>query len=175
MSLADRDTSITPEQWRASAAANRKAARDSFDRCDTDGFVSQWASESVAREFELWATLAEQGYEWDFPALYTADGKLIEGARYVETRYGWTWVYDGDGGTVWFRPSEARDPQRRLAADLKKGHTVGLVRRPAYVGTRGSGRGTSGALSVAVTVQPVPESAKTPVAAQCPAQYGQMW
>ena len=39
----------TAAQLREAAAADRQAAYDSFERCDTDGFMSQWASGLVDR------------------------------------------------------------------------------------------------------------------------------
>lgn len=132
--LRKRDTTVTAEQWRerANEWADKSAA--SFERSDTDGFLSQWASDMTAREYRAWAALAEDGYRGEFAALFTADGDLIPDARQVTTQYGTSWVYDGpDGRPVWVNPSEARKGARRLANDKAKGHTIGTVRRDAFV------------------------------------------
>lgn len=53
----------------AAAAANRREAVESFDRCDTDGFLSQWASNCTANDRESEARLADNGDLTIGPAL----------------------------------------------------------------------------------------------------------
>src|SRR5688572_6000895 len=43
----------TADQWRAEAKDCRKAREDSWERSDTDGFLSQAASQAMAGEYEL--------------------------------------------------------------------------------------------------------------------------
>ena len=50
----------TPETLRAKAAQHAQDREGSFDRCDTDGYLSQWASGLSADLCRLQATLAEQ-------------------------------------------------------------------------------------------------------------------
>lgn len=123
----------TPEEWRKMAQESHQRSADSFDRCDTDGYLSQWASDITGRLYSLCADVAEHGGMWDFPALADADGALIEGARQVDTRYGRAWVYDRDGRTHWFNPSRAQDEAKREAANLAKGYRLTTVRRRAGV------------------------------------------
>lgn len=124
-----RDTAKTADQWREEADEWSKRAQESWDRSDTDGALSQWASDTTAREYRAWAALAENNYRAEFPALFTADGELVPDAKYVKTLYGWAWVC----AAGWFNPSEHSDPERRLVADRRKGYTVGTVRRDAFV------------------------------------------
>jgi hypothetical protein len=67
----------TAVEWRESAAANRKEKNDSFERCDTDGFLSQWASGICGRRDEYAAQLAEQGGVSDFPVLLDSGGNVV--------------------------------------------------------------------------------------------------
>ena len=141
---------MTVTDHRAAAAQAFASEQESFQRSDTDGCVSQWASNLTGRLHLRLAEIAEAGGKAEFSALFTAEGDLIADARYVQTRYGWTWVYDtAEGDTVWFRPSRAQDDDRRISTDRKKGHYVGRILAPASAkvdspaGARGLGGMTS--------------------------------
>lgn len=122
----------TADEWRAMAATNRRDAADSFERCDTDGFLSQWGSGMMAQEYRLCAHVAEADGWWEFTALFDTDGNLMD-AREVQTRFGYAWAINTPNGTVWFNESKARKGERRYIADSKKGYVLGTVKRRAYV------------------------------------------
>src|SRR5574341_194423 len=146
----------TPEQWRAMAAESRKRSADSWERSDTDGFLSQWASDTVAREYEAWAELAESNYQAEFPALFDLDGNPLD-ARQIESRYGWCWLIKNSDGTVkFFNESQARSGKRRLATDMGKGFRLGTVSREAYVKLHGASY-----TSVSPVAMPYPASEVT--------------
>jgi hypothetical protein len=148
----------TADQWRAMAVESNKRSAESFERCDTDGFLSQWASDTVAREYRAWADLAAENYQAEFPAIFDLDGKLMD-ARQVETRYGWAWAISlPGGGTAWFNESGARKGATRYRNDTGKGYRLGTVSREAYVVLEGSN-----ATSVGPCVRPVRDSAVTVV------------
>jgi hypothetical protein len=150
----------TPAELRESAKAHDDEAARSFDQCDTDGFLSQWAHGVTAREDRMKADLIEAGGYWEFQALFTLDGKPIANAREVETRYGWAWVINNPGGsTTWFNPSKAKSEETRKTNDAKKGYRIGRVRAKGYVRLSGSsGTGLSGALNVSPYMSPVYEN-----------------
>lgn len=109
----------TPAEWRELALGQAQARADSWERSDSDGFLSQWAHQQIERRYLNLAALAEDGGTAALPALADVDGNVIEGARYVETQYGWTWVYDGpDGQPVWCRESNHKNP--RIAAERNR-------------------------------------------------------
>lgn len=64
---------------------------DSFDRCDTDGFLSQWASSSMSYQYKLEAQLVTDGYMTEFSTLADMGGNLVP-CKQVETRYGTAWA-----------------------------------------------------------------------------------
>lgn len=73
-----------------------EAERDaSFDRCDTDGFVSQAASGMMAQLHRKNAEIAECGGVWLFRKLILTDlnGNDV-GARLVQTKFGQRWRVD---------------------------------------------------------------------------------
>jgi hypothetical protein len=123
----------TPEEWRNMARDRYRSADESFERCDTDGYLSQWASQVTAQLYELCARVAEAGGLWEFTVLADADGTTYDTAREVKTRYGWTWIVPTEHGDVWFNPSHARNEERRRAADLAKGFQFITVQKRAVV------------------------------------------
>lgn len=137
-------TTQTPEALRQQAAERDLSAAESFDRCDTDGCMSQWASGITAREYELKATLAENGAVTQTAAVFDLDGNLVP-AVWVEGTYGWSWMLlDADGRRDpslgkrgFFSPSQAAKDATRIANNAKKGFYEGLVEVEAVVDTRG--------------------------------------
>lgn len=124
---------------RAEATAARRRSAASFDRCDTDGFMSQWAADSMARLYDVQAEILENGGVAEFPALFDLDGNMLD-AREVHTRYGWAWaITTPGGGTKWFNPSCAQDPARRVSTDRRKGYYVGRISAPAWAANSGCG------------------------------------
>lgn len=117
----------TAAQWRAMAKDSRQSSADSWERSDTDGFLSQWASDTMARRYEHCAQVAEQDGMMLQVALFK-DGELVKGARNVKGRYGYTWVFDGeDGRPVWLSESKAESAQKRRAYFVRKheGYSIG--------------------------------------------------
>jgi hypothetical protein len=51
----------TATELRQQATKHAQDAIDSFDRCDTDGFLSQWASGVMSQKKSLEADLLEAG------------------------------------------------------------------------------------------------------------------
>lgn len=128
----------TAEQWRAKSRASHQRSAESFDRSDTDGFMSQWAADMAGMEYSRCADLAERNSLWEFTAVFDLDGNLLD-ARRVKGTYGESWlITTADGKKKWFNESNARLGAKRLAADEKKGFRLGRVRTQAYVAS-GSG------------------------------------
>ena len=127
----------TGDEWRDQAAKARQSEQESYERSDTDGFMSQWASGLTSREYEMKAVIADNGGLSEFSALFDLEGNLIP-AKYIETRYGWSWaLLDSDEPTAsfkgFFSPSRAQTDSYRIANDAKKGYYVGTVKAPANV------------------------------------------
>jgi hypothetical protein len=148
----------TAAEYRTEAQGHRQEAADSWERSDTDGFVSQWASGVLAREAELKAEIAEAGGRAEFPALFDLDGNLVAAKLVeVEDRFrpynGWKiskWIVLADddprsAAVKWITAFPARK-----STMTKHGFVEGYVLAPAKAATGGSGTGLSGALSVSV-------------------------
>ncbi|WP_128378528.1 hypothetical protein [Streptomyces cavernae] len=127
------------DRLRAEARQHDADAAESFDRCDIDGFLSQWASGRMAGLKLLAADIAEAGGKWNFRGLFDLDGNLVPAVR-VEGRWGWSWKLLDEHGRCagWFNESKAKTEERRVAAHAKKGYYVGIVRVPARAELKGT-------------------------------------
>lgn len=122
----------TPAQWREEARRAREERAASWERCDTDGFLSQWASGVMADRYDHLAEIAENGGTIETVALFDLEGRYID-ARHVEGRYGWVWVWDdAEGNAVWFNESSAQKEETRIKNNAKKGVYVGTAFFHAY-------------------------------------------
>ena len=137
------------------ADERRRRSEESFQRCDTDGFLSQWASDITARMFDLQAEVAESGGRWIFPGLY--DGGRRIAAKVIRVKcFNAPWKTE----RKWFlRDDEVATYGRRFIpaggnSRVRKG--LGIEERdelaPAVAEIVGSGTGLSGAASCSAVV-----------------------
>ena len=123
----------TADEWDQMATERFRREQDSWERSDTDGFLSQGASVAMASLYRLCAEIARDGGTRTFEALADLDGNLLD-AREVQTRYGYAWlITNPDGSTAWFNPSTARNGERRRAANARKGYKFIQFRSEAAV------------------------------------------
>lgn len=153
---------MTPTDLRAQAAQKDRDAAESFERCDTDGFMSQWASGLGAQKLRLEADLAENGGTMLTDALFDLDGNVASTHLHYG-QFGPAWVLDDEhtaanGGKRFVNESKARSGAKRHAALLAKGFTLGTIRVRGYVDYVG---GKAGAVSVYVATRPVVEDLRS--------------
>jgi len=143
------------ETLRAQAAAADQEAADSFERCDTDGFLSQWASGLTADKLRRQAQIVENGGMAVFPALFLTYDNSPVPSRLVNTKYGTKFAVfataadalrHGANVIAWVDPFVS---EKTLA---RKGYKVADVWAPARAEITGSGHGLSGSAWV-VTVR----------------------
>ena len=112
------------DELRQQAKEAYQRSIDSFERCDTEGFLSQWASDCAGSRLELEADLAEHDYLWHFDTLGDKDGNLIPNKK-IKTKYGYAYAIFGS-----FADLEKRDAQilewvgTSEKAIVKKGYTL---------------------------------------------------
>lgn len=132
----------------------------SFERCDTDGFLSQWASGITGQLNSLKADLARNFGLIEIDALFNLDG-TVASTHNADGQYGEYWVLNDDAaerfGKRFFSPSKANSAAKRSAADRKKGFTIGTVRVAGYAKTwaPAGARGLGGCTQVSVRTFPV--------------------
>ncbi len=140
MTLTQDQMNEKAKKFRESAAGSLKRSRDSFERCDTDGFLSQWANDITARELERKADILEAGGVAEFTA-------LICGMEEIDAK-----MITGQYGLVWLLGDEAAERFGRRFVPVGKNSRVqkklGLyeqgVMRPAWACIASSGTGLSG-------------------------------
>lgn len=135
------------DELRAEAQECREEARDSFERCDTDGFLSQWASRMTAQLKDAQADVAERGGLAYFRGLY-------HGERRVAAREHWNkwgkrqWLLRNDEAKAFGRRFIPGGDSSRIQRQL------GLLERrelaPGVAELQGQGTGLSGCANVHV-------------------------
>lgn len=121
-------TTTQSDDLRRQAAEHRQNSIDSFERCDTDGFMSQWASDCMARLRDFEADIADNDGRWEFPMLLTLEGEFVP-ARPISAKYGMCWmILDADGqATGEFAPYKPK----RASTLANRGFQEGRCLRPA--------------------------------------------
>jgi len=144
---------MTVEFCQEQAYGKRKAKRDSFERCDTDGFVSQWASGIGAAQWELKAAVVRDGGYAPFQVLVDSDGVVVS-CRNFTNDYGTAWLVRDEhqariGRTFIPADGSHREGSRRRSRIQKNlGLRQELRDARAWVCIAGGGgRGLSGAAS----------------------------
>lgn len=92
---------LTADELREQARQYEQKAQDSFDRCDTDGFLSQWASGLSAQLCRAKAEITENGGVMPFEV-------LLEDDKHVSNRRVDAKLINGQFGAVWLL-SEAEE------------------------------------------------------------------
>lgn len=147
--------SKTAEQYRADASAQRAEVQASWERSDTDGFLSQWAGGLNAQLSDQKATIAEQGGRGYFERtkLTSLDGTEIADARVVETRYGTKWRIDSTDQWLAYQPARESTLAKKGYREETEGADLTAV---AFMD--GKGKGLSGSAWVAVFTPDRPKS-----------------
>lgn len=120
----------TADEWKAMAAAAVRRSQQSWENSDTDGALTQWANDAMARFYGDLAAVAANGNRRQIPWLFDAATDLpldLGSWRWVKTRFGHDVAIGERPDTVWFRPSQAADPAVREARDRAKGFVWGVV------------------------------------------------
>jgi hypothetical protein len=137
----------TATRLRDEAAALDAATAASFDRCDTDGFVTHWANDLNASLKRAKASIIEAGGVATFPALVDADTGEWVPSKLINGKYGTCWAILGPDGK--FTGKFVTAFPKRESTMLRKGfrETEGVW--PADARLDGSGTGLSGNVWVA--------------------------
>jgi hypothetical protein len=141
---------MTATDHREAAKSRYRQEQESWERSDTDGFLSQWASNLTAREHQAWADLLDNGGKTRLRVLMNLDG-TVASTHIHHGQWGASWVLNDAAaaryGKRFFKESEAASAKRRRATHASKGFTLGTVLVDGYVAIQGSGTGMSGAAS----------------------------
>ena len=137
--------------YRAEATRHFEAAAESFDRCDTDGFVSQFCHDINGRLNNAKARIQEQGGRASFVGLYEGERRVL--AKCITTQYGESWLLDDSETDLIARRGKKFLPTGWNSRILKSlGLTQDYETAPAWATIGGSGSGFSGLASAHVVV-----------------------
>lgn len=133
----------TAQEYREDASQHEQEARDSFERCDTDGFVSQWASGLNGQVARANARIAEAGGIATFTQtrLVTLDGEATD-ARRVNTRFGTRWRLDSTDEWLPYMPVRESTLGKRGYREIE---VAEVATAKAIVDSPSGARGLSGA------------------------------
>lgn len=139
------------------AKANQHFAdsAESFDRCDTDGFVSQWASDISGRKAQRNAEIARNGGVATFWAYEVTDlnGNPLNFRR-ANTKYGFKLVVEfPTRDEVWIDP-DAKRPETNAKKGVKVSRRSFTAPAHAILWSPPGARGLSGATSVQIVTVP---------------------
>lgn len=126
----------------------------SFERCDTDGFLSQWASGLSAELYRKQAEIKHNGGWYEFPALFDLNGNRVRAKLTTRPVYGAHWLTED----VWqFYTKDDRSTYKFIRAFPKrettmtnKGYIEGKELADAIAFMDGRGHGLSGSAWVSV-------------------------
>lgn len=125
----------TAEKLRSEASQAFKNAEDSFQRSDTDGFLSQWASSEIGRLKNAQAEILENGGVWAIPTLMEGE-RMVTAVRvlnYNKFSYSnkWEWFLEDEEaekfGRRWIPVGQRSRIQKQLGLHEEK------IERPAGV------------------------------------------
>ena len=146
----------TAEEWDAAANDALRREEESFQRSDTDGFLSQWCLSLSAQEYRRNAEIARNGGTATFVGLYEGDRRVV--AKQISVpAFNAPWLTD----TLWLLGKSETDLiERRGKRYLPVGSksrvlkALGLAERveqaPAIAKLYAPGRGLSGAASARI-------------------------
>ena len=124
----------TAQQHIDSASKHIDASYESFQRCDTDGFMSQWAHDVMAQVHLDKAKDIENGNMAMFGGLYDGDRRVM--AKIIDTKFGASWLLSDEEAAKYGRKFVPVGTNSRVQKQL------GLSERdemaPAWVTTGGA-------------------------------------
>jgi hypothetical protein len=158
----------TSDQLRQEAADAYRQREESFQRSDTDGFLSQWASGLTGQLKHTQADLLDAGGVSDFPGLFDRESgervkaKIVQVSNYFGDGMVSKWiVLDKDDKAVEWLPAYKGESKRSKL--WQQGYEERPETAPAKAKIAGSGRGLSGNAWVTVyrTDGGYPQGART--------------
>lgn len=87
---ASRNDGLTAAEYRKLASDAHQRKIESFERCDTDGYLSQWALDVTSSIYREAAELAERDWKDSWNTLADTEGNLVP-CREIETKFGWAY------------------------------------------------------------------------------------
>jgi hypothetical protein len=141
--------SKSAEDYRTEAKQALQRRQDSWERSDTDGFLTQWASGLSAQLASKKAEIVENGNKAEFAGLYEGTRRVM--ARIIQTQYGSCWLlHDSEADLMAKRGSRFVPTGDNSRIQKRLGLSQRFEMAPAWAKMDGRGTGLSGQAWVAV-------------------------
>ena len=136
-------TTLTAAEYREKAAECDRRRQESFERCDTDGFVTQFVDGKSRALYQTKAEIAENGGVAEFDGLFLIEtGERVKAVqRHGEWGYYWMLLGDDDKPTGTFIPHSKGTKRSKM---FKMGMMTKRELAPADARFAGGGYGFSG-------------------------------
>lgn len=142
----------SPKYYRELSGEQHKRAEDSFERCDTDGFVTQASNGLMGRLYSRAAEIAENGGS-EFTRLATLDGELLD-AKCIDGKFGLCWLIEDERCDLRFAPYAPKRESTLAKRGLKEVEEFVEAKYVAVAHRSPKGaRGFSGMSSVYISVE----------------------
>jgi hypothetical protein len=136
----------TAQEYRQEAEQSRNRSQESFERSDTDGFLTQWASDLSARLADTRAVILENGGKANFCGLY--EGTRRVAAKLINGQFGLCWLLDDAEATKFGRKFIPEGGNSKIQKKLGLCECGEVANAWAVLG--GSGHGLSGTCGVVI-------------------------
>lgn len=113
-------------QLRAEAQENFSRARESFERCDTDGFLSQWANNLSGWLKETQADIEDAGGVAEFFDLFEEETGRRVNAIVVDGKFGRVWLLGSEEEHTFGRRFIPTDDSHMSEEDVRETKARGL-------------------------------------------------
>lgn len=118
---------FTADDFRAMATQCREERAASWERSDSDGFLSQWANQRMENTYLDAAKVAENGYTVERVEIFTTTGEHMESEQ-RDGDYGFYWfIPKADGKARFFTESKAQNRKVAVTNNAKKGYYIGCA------------------------------------------------
>lgn len=139
----------TAQHYREEANRNHQRAQESWERSDTDGFLTQWSCGLSAQLSNTKADIVENGGKAEFVGLY--EGSRRVRARIVESQFGPCWLlHESETGLISRRNKRFVPCGENSTIQRKLGLKERMELAPAWAKFEGRGNGLSGTVWVSV-------------------------
>ena len=131
------------ERLEASAKRSHEAAEESFQRCDTDGFLSQWALQSSASVDRANIDILRHGGHVSVRVLCDAEGNIVSDRQrtFPHPKFEWQsvtkWDLGRDAARRWVPVGEKSRVQKQLGLHEEIRYVPGYAKLTAPAGARG--------------------------------------
>ena len=136
---------VPASYWEKEAENCERRRQESWERSDSDGFLSQWANQEMAARYRRAAFIARNGYVEHFRVVADLDGNILSDDE-RKGDYGYYWlVRSAEGKDRFFKESTAVKEETALRNNARKGRVMVYAAKPVEINSSADSRPVDGA------------------------------